>query len=162
MMFIIAPSSSSLQHQGQVAVAVERAKQITMAELNAVMQVFTIWPGSPHAWLFEHVTYVSIFQALLGYVCLLCKKWKIRAVNFFRLFEPFLRTAAARFGFKRAVNWIMYSTFCQPCSLGQANLLPASSKQLLFTCFVDLFAMLGWHEYIIQTKHDNFRRWESC
>ena len=27
------------QHQQQVAVAVERAKQITMAELNAVMQV---------------------------------------------------------------------------------------------------------------------------
>jgi hypothetical protein len=29
----------SLQHQQQVAMAVERAKQITMAELNAVMQV---------------------------------------------------------------------------------------------------------------------------
>jgi hypothetical protein len=28
-----------VQHQQQVAVAVERAKQITMAELNAVMQV---------------------------------------------------------------------------------------------------------------------------
>ncbi len=28
-----------MQHQQQVAVAVERAKQITMAELNAVMQV---------------------------------------------------------------------------------------------------------------------------
>ena len=28
-----------IQHQQQVAVAVERAKQITMAELNAVMQV---------------------------------------------------------------------------------------------------------------------------
>ncbi len=29
----------SLQHQTQVAMAVDRAKQITMAELNAVMQV---------------------------------------------------------------------------------------------------------------------------
>jgi hypothetical protein len=28
-----------LQHQQQVALAVDRAKQITMAELNAVMQV---------------------------------------------------------------------------------------------------------------------------
>jgi len=28
-----------LQHQQQVVMAVERAKQITMAELNAVMQV---------------------------------------------------------------------------------------------------------------------------
>ena len=31
---------SLFQHQQQVAVAVERAKQITMQELNAVMQVF--------------------------------------------------------------------------------------------------------------------------
>ena len=30
---------SFLQHQTQVAMAVDRAKQITMAELNAVMQV---------------------------------------------------------------------------------------------------------------------------
>jgi hypothetical protein len=31
--------NSSFQHQQQVLVAVERAKQITMAELNALMQV---------------------------------------------------------------------------------------------------------------------------
>ena len=33
--------SSFFQHQQQVALAVDRAKQITMAELNAVMQVST-------------------------------------------------------------------------------------------------------------------------
>ena len=33
------PNQLLIQHQQQVAVAVERAKQITMAELNAVMQV---------------------------------------------------------------------------------------------------------------------------
>lgn len=33
------------QHQSQVAIAVDRAKQITMAELNAVMQVLVTYHG---------------------------------------------------------------------------------------------------------------------
>jgi hypothetical protein len=32
-----------LQHQQQVATAVERAKQVTMTELNAIIGVSTLW-----------------------------------------------------------------------------------------------------------------------
>ena len=49
------------QHQQQVAAAVERAKQVTMTELNAIIGVSTKVVGittsvSRHSWLLE-VTY---------------------------------------------------------------------------------------------------------